>query len=528
MIDANSQFFAILTNVGMAKQANADALGIPWKITEMGVGDANNTDPIPSAAQTRLINEWRRRPLNQLKVDPVNPAVIIAEQVIPADEGGHWIRELGLYDADGDLVAVANCAPSFKPVLSQGSGRTQIVRMNFIVASSGNITLKIDPAVVLATRSYVDAVITEVLPANKVPGTYTKVTINERGIVQSGSNPTTLGDYGITDALSKSGGDVTGNLRMIDSRSVEIVASGTSSWAGGVNAMKTPAGGGTMLGSFGVWGSNNSLNCLYMALGATPWGSGNGVRVSASGVTVEGILSGNGSGLTAVPFASLTSLPNTLSGHGVTLASQAEAEAGADTNKPMTALRVFQAIMAKVVQATGSVAGIARIASQVEVNSGTDDTTFITPKKFFAGVGALIVQASENIAGIARVATQAQTDAGTDDTCVITPKKLRWGFHILKAQQGYVVFPSWLGGFVIQWGYAWIPNAATVVPFSLSHPNACFAVVPMVVNSSVAADVVELTGAPTKDSFMPVIVSSGASGSPTQVAGAFFWLSIGH
>lgn len=163
MIDANSQFFAILTNVGMAKQANADALGLPWKFTDMGVGDANNTDPIPSATQTALINEWRRRPLNQVRVDPVNPAVIIAEQIIPADEGGHWIREIGLYDADGDLVAVANCAPSFKPVLSQGSGRTQVVRMNFIVASTGNITLKINPAVVLATREYVDTRIMEEL-----------------------------------------------------------------------------------------------------------------------------------------------------------------------------------------------------------------------------------------------------------------------------------------------------------------------------------------------------------------------------
>lgn len=169
MIDANSQFFAILTNVGMAKQANADALGIAWKLTEMGVGDANPggladpPNPIPSAAQAKLLNEWRRKPLNQLRVDPVNSAVIIAEQVIPADEGGKWIREIGLYDADGDLVAVANCAPSFKPLLSQGSGRTQVVRMNFVVTSAGNITLKIDPAVVLATREYVDSRILEEL-----------------------------------------------------------------------------------------------------------------------------------------------------------------------------------------------------------------------------------------------------------------------------------------------------------------------------------------------------------------------------
>ncbi|VVM54808.1 phage tail protein [Pseudomonas fluorescens] len=169
MIDANSQFFAILTNVGMAKQANADALGIPWKLTEMGVGDANPNgladppNPIPSADQTKLINEWRRKPLNKLKIDPVNPAVIIAEQIIPADEGGKWLREIGLYDADGDLVAVANCAPSFKPLLSQGSGRTQVVRMNFVVSNTGNITLKIDPSVVLATREYVDAKILEEL-----------------------------------------------------------------------------------------------------------------------------------------------------------------------------------------------------------------------------------------------------------------------------------------------------------------------------------------------------------------------------
>ncbi|WP_339486862.1 phage tail protein [Pseudomonas sp. RL_5y_Pfl2_70] len=163
MIDENSKFFAILTDVGAAKLANANVLGVPWNITQMGLGDANGTDPQPSAKQTKLINEWRRRPLNQLRIDPVNAAVIIAEQVIPADEGGRWIREVGLYDADGDLVAVANCAPSFKPILSQGSGRTQVVRMNLIVSSTAQISLKIDPAVVLATREWVDSRILEEL-----------------------------------------------------------------------------------------------------------------------------------------------------------------------------------------------------------------------------------------------------------------------------------------------------------------------------------------------------------------------------
>ncbi|QYX51512.1 phage tail protein [Pseudomonas sp. S07E 245] len=155
MVDQNSQFYAILTKVGAAKQANADALGIPWKITQMGLGDANGTDPTPNATQIALLNEWRRAPLNQLKVDDKDASIIVAEQVIPAEVGGHWIREIGLYDEAGDLVAVANCAPTYKPLLSQGSGRTQVVRMSLVVSSSSNVQLKIDPSVVLATREFV-------------------------------------------------------------------------------------------------------------------------------------------------------------------------------------------------------------------------------------------------------------------------------------------------------------------------------------------------------------------------------------
>src|SRR5690606_9894160 len=171
MTDQNTQFMAILTAVGEAKQANANALGIPWIITQMGVGDANGTEPTPNRLQTSLINERRRAPLNQLKVDPDNEAIIIAEQVIPENVGGWWIREIGLYDEDGDLVAVANCPPTFKPELSQGSGRTQVVRLNILVSSTENIQLKIDPSVVLATRSYVDSLTVRASQADAEEGT---------------------------------------------------------------------------------------------------------------------------------------------------------------------------------------------------------------------------------------------------------------------------------------------------------------------------------------------------------------------
>jgi hypothetical protein len=163
MTDQNSQFFAILTDIGRAKQANATALGTTWTFSQMAVGDANGTEPIPNSSQTKLINERRRAPLNQVKVDPANANVIIAEQIIPESVGGWWVRELGLYDAAGDMVAVANCAPTFKPLLAQGSGRTQVIRINLIVSNTANIELKIDPSVVLATREYVDLAVTEVM-----------------------------------------------------------------------------------------------------------------------------------------------------------------------------------------------------------------------------------------------------------------------------------------------------------------------------------------------------------------------------
>lgn len=215
MINLNSQFFAILTNIGAAKQANADALGLPWKITHMAIGDANGADPIPSVTQTKLINEVRRAPLNTLKIDPANAAVIIAEQVIPADVGGFWIREIGLYDADGDFVAVANCAPSFKPLLVQGSGRTQIVRLNIIVTNAGNVELKIDPSVVLATRAYVDAKVLEELykldsyaPINSPAFLGTPTAVTRPQFDQSSKLATTefvqraLGNYSIVNIYS--------------------------------------------------------------------------------------------------------------------------------------------------------------------------------------------------------------------------------------------------------------------------------------------------------------------------------------
>ncbi|POZ17053.1 short-chain fatty acid transporter [Lelliottia aquatilis] len=176
-------YYALFTDIGVAKLANATATDTPLNITAMGVGDANGVMPTPEPSQTSLINECRRASLNSLSVDPNNANQIVAEQVLPDDVGGWWIRELGLYDADGDLIAVGNCPPSYKPLLEEGAGREQVIRIILIVSSDDAVTLKIDPSVVLATREYVDNSIEEHAKSRNHPDATTK----DKGLVQLSS-----------------------------------------------------------------------------------------------------------------------------------------------------------------------------------------------------------------------------------------------------------------------------------------------------------------------------------------------------
>ncbi|MCK8583695.1 phage tail protein [Yersinia ruckeri] len=198
-----ARFYALLTHVGAAKLANATALGTRLDITQMAVGDGGGTLPAPNPAQTQLIGEQRRAALNRLSIDPINTSQIIAEQVIPENEGGWWIREIGLYDSAGDLVAIANCAETYKPQLQEGSGRTQTIRMILIVSSTEAVTLKIDPSVVLATRKYVDDKVIEVKQyADNVLADHVKTANPHRQYLQSANFLSEISALG-ADALAK-------------------------------------------------------------------------------------------------------------------------------------------------------------------------------------------------------------------------------------------------------------------------------------------------------------------------------------
>ncbi|EJW5366019.1 phage tail protein [Salmonella enterica] len=181
-----TKYLALLTNIGAAKLAKATALGTKVEITQLAVGDGNGVLPTPNPAQTALVHELRRAPLNMLMVDPANASQIIAEQVIPEDVGGWWIREIGLFDKDGDMVAIANCAETYKPQLQEGSGRVQVIRVILIVSSTEAVTLKIDPAVVLATRQYVDSQ----LRMHEQSRNHPDASTTEKGFVQLSSSVT--------------------------------------------------------------------------------------------------------------------------------------------------------------------------------------------------------------------------------------------------------------------------------------------------------------------------------------------------
>ncbi|MFQ2439975.1 phage tail protein [Aeromonas caviae] len=342
-------YFAIPTDAGQAKIANALALGVPLKITHMAVGDGNGQPVTPNAAQTALVREKRRAPINTLFQDPTNQSQLVAEQIIPENVGDWWIREAGIFSEDGTLIAVANTPDTYKPLLSSGAGRTQVIRIVLIVSDTSAVELKIDPAVVLATRKYVD----DLMAAHK----------------QSRDHP----------------------------------------------------------------------------------------------------------------------------------------------------------------DASETAKGFTRYATQVEVNetvtANQKADAVVTVKTLWGWVK----QASEIVQGMMKVATQTQTNAGTADDVAVTPKKLRAGFAVSLAQNGYISFPTWMGGLIIQWGrftvnFSTAPQlVASIVTYPTTFPTTCQAM-------SISA----FSTAATSYYENSVVLNGGAqftaytNGRVSNASQSYYWIAVGY
>ncbi|HHA1916275.1 TPA: phage tail protein [Enterobacter asburiae] len=178
------KYKTVITKAGAEKLAAATVPnGKKVNFTAMAVGDGGGALPTPDAGQTKLVNEVWRHALNKISQDHKKLNYVIAELLIPPETGGFWMREMGLYDDTGTLIAVGNMAESYKPLLDEGSGRAQTVRMVIMVSDIESVELTIDTSTVMATQDYVDDKLAEHEQSRRHPD----ATLTAKGFTQLSS-----------------------------------------------------------------------------------------------------------------------------------------------------------------------------------------------------------------------------------------------------------------------------------------------------------------------------------------------------
>ncbi|EFA1093839.1 phage tail protein, partial [Escherichia coli] len=184
MSTTTRKFKTIITDTGAKKLAQAAAPdGNPVRLTHMAVGDGGGTLPTPDSKQTRLVHEVWRHTVNRVILDATHQNRIIAELVIPPETGGFWIREIGVFDEHGDLIAVGNTAESYKPTVAEGSGRAQTFRTILTVSSTATVALTVDNTMVMATVDYVNDKLKEHEQSRRHPD----ASLTAKGFVQLSS-----------------------------------------------------------------------------------------------------------------------------------------------------------------------------------------------------------------------------------------------------------------------------------------------------------------------------------------------------
>ncbi|EHX91569.1 phage tail fiber repeat family protein [Escherichia coli DEC14D] len=191
MSTTTRKFKTVITDTGAKKLAQAAAPdGKPVRLTHMAVGDGGGTLPTPDSKQTRLVHEVWRHTVNRVFLDATHQNRIIAELVIPPETGGFWIREIGVFDEHGDLIAVGNTAESYKPTVAEGSGRTQTFRTILTVSSTATVALTVDNTMVMATMDYVDDKLKEHEQSRRHPD----ASLTARGFVQLSSDTNSVSE----------------------------------------------------------------------------------------------------------------------------------------------------------------------------------------------------------------------------------------------------------------------------------------------------------------------------------------------
>jgi hypothetical protein len=469
-----AQFYTLLT------------LGNTIELTHLAVGDGGGSVPTPDSDRTSLINELRRAPINRVEVDADNPNWVVVEQVMPPDVGGWTIREIGVFDAAGDLIAYGNYPETYKPTLDEGSGRTQTVRMVLQVSDTAAVTLRVDPSVVLATRKYVD----DQRKAHEESREHPAATESAQGMIQRATSAQALAGSDNTRAMTPSRVHEAFKQFGVGGRAPQI--------AGSIDDFNRPGG-------------------AYFTVSSTPGTFPDAAPTNFGLLTVDYVTND-------VHHQTWRWMTNTQTSPRV-FERMGFAGGQSPAWGPWREI-LHTGNFSLLPAASESVAGVARVGSQAVVNQGSDDGHIVTPMKLKGWAAQWIKQATETAAGMLKVATQEQVAAGTNDETVVTPKKLRWGVSYSIGSNGYIAFPSWLGGLILQWG-SFIKSAEPqVVQYPIAFPTAVYSV-QVAVDQGVTGSM-EVTGpAWVGTTEFKVASARYASGFVVLNAGTHWWFAIG-
>jgi len=292
------KYKTVITKAGAVKLAAATVPdGKKVNFTAMAIGDGGGTLPVPDPNQTKLVKEVWRHALNKISQDNKNKNYVVAELLIPPETGGFWMREMGLYDDTGTLIAVGNMAESYKPALAEGSGRAQTVRMVIMVSDIESVELTIDTSMVMATQDYVDDKLAEHEQSHRHPD----ATLTAKGFTRLSSATDSAsesvaatskavkaaydlakGKYTAQDATTTQKGTVQLSSA-VDSTSESVAATPKAVKVANDNAKaanenantRLPIAGGWLTGGFGIKTSIGSVSFgvgnsdVYIANGAS-------------------------------------------------------------------------------------------------------------------------------------------------------------------------------------------------------------------------------------------------------------------
>lgn len=518
-------FFIVPTAAGDAKDANAKALGQPRKYTHIAVGDGGGALPTPDRARTALVNECYRAQINAIWQDQTNPGQFVAELVIPESVGGWWIRELGLIDADGTLAYYGNCPETYKPQMAEGSGRTQSIRMVVLSASGAAVEVKIDPAIVLATRQYVDDKVATEL--NKLDGKQSVRVATTAAIAKTALQT--------IDGVALAAGD-----RVL------------------VKDQAAPAENGIYVAAAGIWtraaDADQALEVTPGMLVPVEEGAANGdslwqlatngpVTIGTTGLAFE--LVGGKTGVTAGTYRSVTvntrgqvtggTNPTTLAGYGITDAAEKDSPVFSGTPTAPTpdpfdnSKRVSNTeFVRKYGHALAGVVGIkvggATVLDASHVNklivyeAGTTAGTLTLPARDDCREGSVIhfFNISSASMTIKRAGADTLNSAGTtivvgaNETLTLTASATPtvWltsggtatlgqlpvaSFASSKAQNGYQKQP---GGLILQWmnGVAGPSGSTYANAFPIQFPTACLGAIGSHIGTEATVNIITDSG----------------------------------